>query len=625
MLLQTTEEILKKYWGYSDFIYPQREIIESVLNGEDVLAILPTGGGKSICFQLPALILDGITLIISPLIALMLDQIQGLNSRGIPSAAITSQLSRDEIAVIITKCVLGEIKLLFVAPERIESRYFLETLQNLPIKLIAVDEAHCIIEWGFDFRPSYLKIHKLRKIFPSCNLLALTATAPPKTEKEIIERLGMRNIQIFKKSLKRENLTYKVVHSQNELDDLVYELKKLPGSAIVFVRTRKKSFEVARFLNEKGFDAQYFHSKLPKEEKNVRQQIWTKSENQIMVSTNAFGMGIDKPNVRKVIHLNLPDSMGAYVQEAGRAGRDGQEAEVVLFLQPYEIEDLEAIFKTGLPTKNEFEQIERSFYNYFEIGENERPDNPLEFDKQQFISSFKLNKKKTEKVFGFLERKEVVSFKESSNYSSIRVYSNPNFVSNSDSTLYKILEFLVRNYPGIMSEEKAVTEFYLAAELKKPVDKIRKKLQKMSEGGYIYYRKKEIQLVSFKRPRESNYIKNILWKEFESHQITQWKRLQDIIYYAGQNEVCREKLILRYFGENPIQKCGKCDVCIKHNEELPNELVLGFLGKDSKSIQEIVQHFVNYPKDSVLRTVEKLIDERQIINTGIDSYKVLKP
>lgn len=615
------EDILEKYWGYTEFLHPQKEIINSVLSGKDTLAILPTGGGKSVCYQLPAILLKGITIVISPLIALMQDQIQNLNSRGIPAASITSQLTKDEIAVVITRCSLGEIKLLYLAPERIRSKFFMEALQNLPVNLIAVDEAHCISQWGFDFRPSYLKIHLLRELFPSVNILALTATATQGISGEIISALKLKTPNIFRKSLKRNNLTYKVQYSQNELDDLVYELNKCPGVAIVFARMRKKTYEVSRYLCEMGFNAQFFHSKLSKEEKIKRQKIWTESSDQIMVATNAFGMGIDKPDVRTVIHLNLPDSLEAYVQEAGRAGRDGKKSEAVLFIQPYETEDLESIFRVSLPNKKEFEQIEIAFYNYLEVAENERPENKFEFDFNEFIRRYNLSKKKTEKVLNFLERKEVISFKEQTAYgSSIRVLTNPKNINQSKSKEYQLLETLVRKHPGILSDEKLVVEFYLAVELQESVGKIKKLLQKMNDSGYIYYRRRELRLVKFLRPRESNYLRNTLWKEFEKYQTIKWKRLQDIIYFATQQDVCREKLILRYFGEKAKERCGTCDVCLNEEIKIDSEEILDFMANDSKTINEILNYFIKYPKESVLNEVEKLSDKGLIINSGIDSY-----
>ncbi len=617
--MASSQEILKKYWGYADFKYPQKEIIDAVLEGKDTLAILPTGGGKSLCYQIPAVMSEGITLVISPLIALIQDQVNRLNQLGIGAESITSQLNAEEIAVVFARCQLGKVKLLYVAPERLLSRSFIQNLIELNVKIIAVDEAHCIAEWGHDFRPSYLKINKIREIFPKATMLALTATAPPKTREEIVSALELKDCRIFTRSLKRENLVYKVQSSQNELDDLVYELKKNPGSSIVFSRTRKQTYEVAQFLLEKELDADYFHARLPNEEKKKKQENWTKSDQQIMVSTNAFGMGIDKADVRTVIHLDLPSSLEAYVQEAGRAGRDGKDSEAVLFLQPYAAEEAEKIFKSSLPDRDEYRQICRMFYNYFEIGENERPEQKLEFNFSEFVQKFKLDKNKTLKVLDFLERKEVIIFQKTATYSTVQMFANPKNLNFPKSLPTQILEYLVRHHPGILSDEKSISEFYIARELEKPVKKIRKALAKLSEAGYIYYRSRELQNVIFLRPRETDYVKNTLWKEFENLQIKQWKRLQDMIYYASQTEVCREKLILRYFGEKPKNKCGKCDVC-KREKAIPDEsAVLKFLEDSPKTIQEILLHFVHSPRESVLEILQDLADEGLVKNSGIDS------
>ena len=617
----SSQEILKQYWGYPDFKYPQKEIIDSVLEGKDTLAILPTGGGKSLCYQIPAVLSEGITLVISPLIALMQDQVNALNRIGIGAASITSQLNQDEIAVVFAKCQLGKIKLLYVAPERLLSRSFLQNLIELKVKIIAVDEAHCIAQWGHDFRPAYLKINKIRELFPTSTLLALTATAPPKTQEEIISSLQLKNPNIFQHSLKRENLVYKVLFSQNELDDLVYEIQKNPGSGIVFTRTRKQTFEVATFLQNKEIDADFFHAKIPAEEKKKKQEEWMSSPQQIMVSTNAFGMGIDKSDVRTVIHLDLPDSLEAYVQEAGRAGRDGKNSEAVLFLQPYAAEESEKIFKSGLPNKTEYELICRMFYNYFEIGENERPEQKLEFHFFEFIRKFKLDKKKTMKVIDFLERKEILLFQRTSSFSTVQMFANPKNIQFSKSLPIRIMEYLVRHHPGILSQEKAISEFQIARELGKPLKKIQKALMKLSESNYLYYRSRDRQNVFFLRPRESDYLKNTMWKEFENLQIAQWKRLQDMIFYASQTEICREKLILRYFGEKPSSNCGKCDVCQKERKESDLDSILAFLENSPKTIQQILIHFVNSPKESVLSALQHLADENLIRNTGIDSYQ----
>lgn len=622
--MQRPQEVLEKYWGYTEFLYPQKEIIEAVLDGRDTLAILPTGGGKSLCYQIPGVILDGITLVISPLIALMRDQVLDLKSKGIAAEFITSQLNEEEISQIISICAMGKVKLLYIAPERLQSHSFVRNLQHLSVRLIAVDEAHCISQWGFDFRPAYLKINTVRDLFPKVTLLALTATAPPKTKKEIISALELKNPKIFKTSLNRKNLVYKVNESQNELDDLTLELKRFPGAGIVFVRSRKKTHEVAIFLQEKGFNADSFHARFPKEEKNKKQEIWTESVDQIMVATNAFGMGIDKSNVRMVVHLDIPDSMEAYVQEAGRAGRDGLAAEAMLFLQPYEVEKMEDMFKSNLSSRSEFKKTEICFYNYFEIGENERPDRLMEFNFNHFIEKYGLHKKKTEKVLDFLERKEVIGFRNQHESSRIRLYGNPKNFIFSKSGHAKLLETLMRKYPGILTEEQAVSEFSIAVELQKSIRKIKKQLQALNDNGYLHYHKRNIRWVEFKRPRESDYIQNVLWKEFENFQIVQWKRLQDIIYYATQKEICREKLILRYFGEKPKENCGKCDICLHKAVELSEEAIFDFMNDSPKSIREILAHFAHFPKSEVIEKIQMLCDENLMDNVNIDSYQIIK-
>jgi ATP-dependent DNA helicase RecQ len=622
--LLTPLEILQKNWGYRNFKDPQQAIIESVLEDKDTLAILPTGGGKSICYQVPALLKTGITLVISPLIALMQDQVNQLNNREIGAELITSQLTSEEIAVVLAKASLGNVKLLYIAPERLQSRSFIQSLQNLPISLIAVDEAHCIAQWGHDFRPAYLKINSVKALFPHTPILALTATATPKIQEEILKNLEMDQPNVFKQSLKRENLVYKVMHSQNELDDLVYVLSKIPGPGIVFTRTRKQTYEIATYLQEKGLNADFFHAKLPIEEKKAKQEIWAKSKNQIMVSTNAFGMGIDKADVRTVVHMDVPMSLESYVQEAGRAGRDLQDSEAVLLMKPSAQEEIEKIFKSNLPTKQEFEWTERLFYNYFEIGENERPENKREFVFYEFIRKFDLNKKTTQKILDFLERKDVISIQAYSNYSRAQVFANPQNMEFIKSLHYHVMEYLVRKHPGIQSMEKNIHEFSIARELNKPLKKIKRTLQKLSEAGYIQYRSQEVQWVSFNRPRESDYIKNTLWREFEALQISQWKKLQDMIYYASQTQYCREKLILRYFGEQPKENCGKCDVCLQKTDKINPEDLLEFLSDSPKTIQEVVLHFLNLPKESVLETMQHLSDEGYIEKTGIDSFQKSK-
>lgn len=618
--MKTPQQILNKYWGYSDFRQPQKEIIDSVLSKNDTFAILPTGGGKSLCYQIPAIAFEGMTLVISPLIALMQDQIQALIKVGISAASITSQLDFEEINEVLNQCRLGKIKLLYIAPERLQSQLFINSLNELNIDLIAIDEAHCISQWGHDFRPAYLKISDIREILPKAPILALTATAIPKVQEEIISSLKLKNVRVFKTTLKRNNLIHKVKITQNELDDLYYELKRNPGSSIVFVRTRRQTYEIAQFLTEKGLNADFFHARLPDEEKKAKQEIWTKSDHQIMVSTNAFGMGIDKSNVRSIIHMDLPNSLEAYVQEAGRAGRDGLRSEAVLFLQTNEIEKIESIFKSNLPTRDEYEKIHRMFYTYLNIGENEKPEDKKEFVFFEFIQKFDLNKRKVHNVLSFLERKEVISIEENANLSRVQVYINPKSFINKQSIQLKILEILVRKYPGILSQEMPISEFKIAKALQKSVKEIKMALNELNKKEYIHYQSYDVKNIYFLRPRESNHIKNTLWKEFKELQLTQWKRIQDMIYYASQTEICRERLILKYFGEKAKQNCGVCDVCLKNKVEINPKEILNFLNDSPKDLSTITLEFIQFPKAKVLETLEYLANEELIESVGINTY-----
>lgn len=617
-------ETLEKYWHFSEFIYPQKEIIESVLQQVDTLAILPTGGGKSICYQIPAVMQEGITLVISPLIALMNDQIQSLGSKGIHSAAITSELNPQELENLYQSCLNGEIKILYVSPERLGKLSFIEFLVQLKLSLLAVDEAHCIAQWGHDFRPAYKKINLLIEKFPNTPVLALTATATPKVQKEIIEALQLKNPSIFKRSLRRKNLIYTVRNETNLHDSLVYELKKHKGSSIVFCRTRKEVYDMYKFLQAKDLNVEFFHSKLIPDEKKAKQIKWMKSDDQIMVSTNAFGMGIDKSDVKNVIHLGLPQSLETYVQEAGRAGRNGEISYATLLFNHESIETVEKIFKSNLPKRSEFYDVTRMIYNHFEIGENEKPERDYKFDLNVFVKKFTFNKKKTEKILKYLHEKELIQLQNKPKYSTVHVLILPIKANFPKPISYSLLENLVRIYPGILQEEKPISEFHLAQSIGKSTKKTKEILQQLSDAGYLIYNQRNVQKLRFLEPRRLDFLKHKIWKEFESHQILQWKRLQDMIYYARQTETCREKLILRYFGEKPVQNCGNCDICLPNYSSINKSNILEFLKKSPKNLQEIFLHFSHFPKEAILVTLQDLCDENQIETIHINTYQIKK-
>jgi len=425
----------------------------------------------------------------------------------------------------------------------------------------------------------------------------------------------------FERSLEREHLTYSVTPAANYLDELLYAVNNSEGASIIFTTTRAHAYHISQSLIEQGFDAEFFHAKLPTEEKEKKQKTWTQSSTQIMVATNAFGMGIDKSDVRTVFHLDLPSSIEAYVQEAGRAGRDGKPSHCILLLQPDAVEQSEKIFKSGLPNREEFGFIARMLYNHFEIGENERPENAYDLDLIKFIKKFKLNKKRTLKTLEFLEQHEIIFIKKLANYSLVQVHSNPNTQQVSKKLRYKVLEYLVRNHPGILSEEKSVSEFLIARELNKSTKKIRKILHELKEEGFLNYSDRSIKKIQFIRPRETNFIQNNLWHEFEKIQGSHWKRLQEMIYYSIQTEICREKLLLRYFGNKSAGNCGKCDVCQNKIPIIEADSLLDFLKDSPKTIRQILAHFITSPKESVLAALQELSDENLIEAVGLDAYQ----
>lgn len=616
------KSILKQYWNFDEFRSPQQEIIQSILSHQDVIAILPTGGGKSICYQVPALLMSGITLVITPLIALMEDQVKTLQQKNIAAQFITNEMDVYQIATILEDCQRQEIKLLYISPERLQSKQFIERLQTFDLSLVAVDEAHCISQWGHDFRPAYRKIAAIRVDFPNTPILALTATATPIITKDIEQNLELKNPQIFKSSLIRENLTYFVRLSENKKQDLLYYLQKFPGSSIVFCKTRKQTYEIATFLIDHGIDADYFHAKLDPQQKKEKQAHWTQSNQQVMVSTNAFGMGIDKPNVRTIFHLDLPSSIEAYYQEVGRAGRDGLPAQGIYLFNPEDIVIAEKIFKSKLPTKNEFVEIGNLLFSFLQIAEGEIPAQLMSLDVPFFAEKFNLDVKKVFNFIHFLHNKELIFLKDFTQNSTIQILVLPEVIAHHYQ--YQILlEYLERNYPGIYTIPKEVYELKIAFDTHMNLSEVRQQLHAMHHEGIIDYSDRFLTRIKFLQPRETNVLKNNWWKQYEEIQLNNWKKLEAISFYAAQHEYCRERMILSYFGEKSTHNCGNCDVCTANQQGNPIDeaQLLAFLGEEVKNIDEILMHFINSPKEKVIAELQYLLDEMKIIKIGLDQFK----
>lgn len=619
----TPKEVLSKYWNYNSFKNPQEDIISSVLNENDTLAILPTGGGKSLCYQIPAIILDGLTLVISPLIALMKDQVQNLQSKGISTSYITNELDQNVIGKILDDCQSHKIKLLYVSPERLQSKLFIERLSMVDIALIAVDEAHCVSEWGHDFRPAYHRISRIRHLFPKVKILALTATATEKIQNEIVEKLDLKEPSIFKSSLKRENLSYNVFLSSDKKSDLIYFFKKYPGSSIVFVRNRKLTYEISNFLIDNGFDADYFHAKLTKEEKEKKQYEWTQSNSRIIVSTNAFGMGIDKPNVRSVFHIDLPNGIEAYYQEVGRAGRDNKESVGIYLFNPEDRIQAESIFKANLPSENDFIKISNCLFSQLQIAEGELTEINYQLDLPKFAEKFGLNLKMVVQFIDFLNIKEIIQQKNYSQNSTIRIKVSPHSASLENN---RILEYLQRHYPGIFVKNREVSESKMAFDLHLSIGDIRNALHDYFNTDLIDYSDRFLMRFRFLVPRNSTAFTKKLWKDFESIQINNWKRLQAMAYYAEQNAICRERLLFGYFNQKTDENCGKCDVCISKQKTVDFSSIelIDYLKEQPRTQNEILLKFLNSPKEKILAELQFLIDELKIQPIGLHSYKLIE-
>ncbi|MFV0163677.1 RecQ family ATP-dependent DNA helicase [Empedobacter falsenii] len=619
----TAKEILFKYWNYPSFKTPQEEIISNVLEDKDTLAILPTGGGKSLCYQVPAIMFDGLTLVISPLIALMKDQVQNLTSKGISTAYITNEIDQNTIGKILDDCQNNRIKLLYVSPERLQSRIFIERLKQINISLLAVDEAHCVSEWGHDFRPAYHRIARLKTILPKVPILALTATATEKIQLEIIEKLELNQPQIFKSSLKRENLSYNVFLSTDKKKDLIYYLKKYSGSSIIFVRNRKLTYEIANFLSQNGFDADYFHAKLTKDEKEEKQRNWMLSNSRIMVSTNAFGMGIDKPNVRTVFHIDLPQGIEAYYQEVGRAGRDEQESHGIYLYHPDDRIQAENIFKANLPSQQDFIKISNCLFSQLQLAEGELTEMNYQLDIPKFAEKFGLNLKMVLQFLDFLNTKEIIQQKNYTQNSTLQILASPHSINQGEN---QIFDYLQRHYPGIYTYSREISESKMAFDLHRSIGDIRNALHDYYKNGTIDYSDRFLARFRFLIPRDSNAFKNKLWKDFESIQVNNWKRLQAMIYYAEQNTICRERLLFGYFNQKSDENCGKCDVCQskKQTKNFNANDLIEYLKEGEKTQAEILSKFINLPKDIIVEELQYLIDEMRVQPIGFDSYKLIE-
>lgn len=566
-------QILQQYWGYSSFRPLQEDIISSVLTQRDTLALLPTGGGKSICFQVPALVLDGICIVVSPLIALMQDQVEQLKKRGIPAIAIVSGMHPKQIDTALDNCIYGNIKFLYVSPERLQTTLFIERAKQMKVCLIAIDEAHCISQWGYDFRPPYLKIAEFRAFFPEVPLIALTATATKEVKKDILEKLEMQNPQVFQQSFARANLSYSTLKEEDKEHRLLAMLQKIQGTAVVYVRNRRRTQEIADFLVKNGINATFYHAGLNAVERSKRQNLWIQNQVRVIVATNAFGMGIDKADVRLVVHIDLPDTLEAYYQEAGRAGRDGEKAfAVALYNQP----DLDNLLKNANQCFPPIELIRRVYQclgNYYQLANGSGQFNNFEFDLIEFQRRFDLPPTDTYYAIKMLENEAFIALSDGFNSQSkvmLRVDNRQLYDFQLRNPRYDgFIKLLLRMYGGeLFSTFLNISETSLAKAFLVPPLEIESYLTQLDKMELLSYDKHSDKAqITFLTPRFDANALPLQVQEITNRKEAYIAKAKAVQHYTTHQQRCRTQLLLEYFDEITDQECGVCDTCIRKKRQ----------------------------------------------------------
>ena len=621
--MQKYLDILKQYWGYDQFRALQGDIISSIASGKDTLGLMPTGGGKSLTFQVPTMAMEGLCVVVTPLIALMKDQVDNLKKRGIAAAAIYSGMSQNDIFMTLDNAVFAAYKFLYVSPERLCTPIFMEKIKQSTVCMIAVDESHCISQWGYDFRPSYLRIADIRELLPHVPVLALTATATPEVVDDIQKQLKFQEINVFQKSFDRSNLTYVVRTVENKDENLLKILNNVPGTSVVYVRNRKKTKEVADFLNQHGIVAENFHAGLKNETRDAKQARWMSGETRVIVSTNAFGMGIDKAEVRTVVHLDLPDSLEAYFQEAGRAGRDEQKAYAVLLYNNGDAVKMQKRISDTFPGKEMVIKVYEALGNYFEIGVGSGLDKVFGFDIADFCTKFKLPILISYNCLKILQQCGYIELTDEQDSSS-RVL----FIVGKDD-LYKLkltpeqdrlIHILLRSYTGLFTDLASIKEDTLANRLEWKQDQVYEQLVGLAKERIIQYiPRKKTPFLTFIREREATH-RVVLGKEtYDDRRDRYVSRVKSVLGYAQGENICRSQVLLSYFGEKNTSSCKKCDVCLKQKEtqvtdddfEAIRMAIVHALAIDSLTVNSLVKK-LNIKEPKALQVIRFMMDQGQI-------------
>jgi ATP-dependent DNA helicase RecQ len=626
MSMATPQEILKDYFGFDSFREPQEAVIQSVLNGNDTLALLPTGGGKSVCFQVPALMKDGICVVVSPLIALMKDQVFQLKKKEIKAAAIFTGLSYTEIDMILDNCQFGYYKFLYVSPERLKTEIFIERFKRMKVNLIAVDEAHCISQWGFDFRPSYLEIAEIRKHHPDIPVLALTATATEKVQQDIIEKLEFKkNKQTFKKSFVRNNLSFVVRHEDAKYPKLTEIIQKIKGTGIVYVRSRNKTKDVAEYLLKNKINADYYHAGLATKVRSVKQENWIKNKTQVIVCTNAFGMGIDKPDVRFVIHLDIPESVEAYYQEAGRAGRDGKLAYAALLFNNADIEQLNEKLHQQFPTVDVIKNIYNALCNHLGIPVESGFMHTHNFDIRAFCRLFNLDASVVFSSLKILEQQNYLQLSEGVLLPSRVVFRMNKMdlykfeVAHSEYAL--LIKTLLRMYGGIIDHYTKISESQLAIQISITETEVIKQLNYLQKNKLLTYvpaNDKPTLTLLTERMHENNLF--IDTRHINQRRAVITQQINAMLDFVQQKKICRQVFICRYFDETEVSDCGRCDICIEEKKKLEfnedfnsaKEHILTLTDKNWIKIDDILPKNAHFAKQLYKEVIRFMLDEKML-------------
>lgn len=617
-------DILKKYWGYEDFRGIQREIIESVGSGRDTLGLMPTGGGKSITFQVPALAQEGVCLVITPLIALMKDQVSHLRQRGIRAAAIHSDMTHSAILQALDNCVYGGTQILYVSPERLHSELFQAKFRHMKVSFITVDEAHCISQWGYDFRPSYLHIAEIRQLKPEIPVLALTATATKEVVEDIQEQLRFKEKNVFRMSFERKNLAYVVRKASDKPSELRHILNSVNGSAIVYARSRKRTKETAEWLMSQNISATYYHAGLDVDVKDRHQQAWINDEKRVMVATNAFGMGIDKPDVRLVIHIDSPDSLEAYFQEAGRAGRDGKKAYAVLLYDSSDARKLSKRVAQTYPEKEYIRDVYEHLAYFFQVGTGTGRGRTFEFSIDKFCVTYKYFPVLVNSALQILERAGYIHYEADPDNSARILFllerNDLYFLENTTRETEAVITALLRLYGGLFTDYVYIDEGFVANEAGLTQPQVYMVLKELSKRHIVdFIPRRRIPYITYTRDREDGDRVIIPQSVYEERRAQYIKRIQAMLDYANNDHVCRSRQLLDYFGEECWKDCRQCDVCVTHQGDMLNEnrvrlyrqQIKELLG-DRKKHHIAELHTLNIPTECLNEALEELICEKEI-------------